>query len=174
MFMDEDSTTVKKTSLQPYWQQSYSYTCKCIPPAQNSLGCCLHHTYIIASSISSSDVNVQLLRAMFNGQKMGKLYGDGSRLHAVCQRAPPITWHSAGPGLMSCSRMIPGICSWSWYTPFEVFDSNNVVTWFEIQKQGSSSVPLVLFGWNHHLIFLPPAVISYTLATNPVNCIALH
>ena len=77
MFMDEDSITVKKTPLQASWQQSYSYTSKCIPPAQNSLGCCLHHTYTRASWISSSDVNVQLLRATFNGQKMGKLYGDG-------------------------------------------------------------------------------------------------
>jgi len=100
----------------------------------------------------------------------GMVMGPGC-MHGV--RAPPITWHSAGPELMSCSRM-PGICSWSWYTPFEVSDSNNVVTQFEVQKQGSSSVPLVLFGWNHHLIFLPPAVTSYTLPTHPVHCTVLH
>ena len=85
MFMDEDITNVTKTSLQTRWQESYWHTSKSILPGQNSLGSCLHRTCTIPSGISPSDLNAQLSRASFNGQKMGKLYGDGSRLHAGCQ-----------------------------------------------------------------------------------------
>jgi hypothetical protein len=138
MFMDEDMN-VKKTILQTGWQEFYWRNSKHILLAQNSLSCCLHHTCTLAK---------------FNGQKMGKLFGDGSRLHAVCQSTT--LWvqtacrvsehHPVDPDCMQGVRAPPwtlcitqdrqhraaGRC---WYTPFEVYDSSNVVvTWFEINK----------------------------------------
>lgn len=157
-----------KESWQAFRRESGRCVSQCIPSTNNLWGCCLNHCTTVPTGVCPTWM------CIFWGLSLQiQRWENHEVISWGCMQgvsALPITEHSVYPeiggppgerhchGTWQCSQWVyPVVCSWSSYAAFEMSEVllciYCVVTWFEVQKQGSCNVPLALCGQVHHLVW---------------------